>query len=152
YFNYLGNHVDMIDWNSWGHESRMSRHNIGKYSVNKSRLSILDNYDFNNHYPAILLPYRDKDEFTMPLQHYYTLEFYLRRIEKLVLIGWKENKAAFLRLLKSQSNKIKKIIIVDPAPKTVEENLKEIISKPHVEKVLYPDFENFVRTGVEKEL
>lgn len=151
YYALLGSYAEMVDWRGWGTAMQTHKHNLGRYGPDKNKLLIHDVNSFNAHFPAILLPYRDKDEFIMPPSHYYTLKTYFNYVETLIVIGWKGNEAAFNRLLALHYN-IKKIVIVDPNPKQVEENLKDVLSKPNVEKVLYSDFEDFVMTGLEKEM
>ncbi|MEY4877579.1 MAG: hypothetical protein RL708_2729 [Bacteroidota bacterium] len=152
YFELLGNHIDMVDWASWGHEASLNKHHLGRYTTDKSQLKIIGNDNLNNYYPALLLPYRDKDEFTMPLKHFYNMQYYFSHVETLILIGWKGNEDAFNRQLLSHAHGIRKVIIADPNHKIVEKNLKELLSKPNIEKVFYKNFEDFVENGIEKEI
>ena len=64
----------------------------------------------------MLLPYRDKDEFTMPTQHFNYMTDYFNSMETLVIICWKGNEEAFNRQLFQKANRIKKVIIADPNP------------------------------------
>ncbi len=152
YFELLGNHENMIDWNSWGYEQAISKNYIGRFTIDKSKLQLIGNEDLNNFFPALLLPYRDKDEFTMPIGHFYYMRESFNQIETLVIIGWKGNEDAFNRMLFKEGNRIKKVIIADPTHSFVEDNLKPILSRPGVEKVLYKNFEDFVENGIEKEI
>ena len=152
YFELLGKPADMVDWNSWGLELSLHAHYKGRLTIDKSKLLSLAHEEIGNFYPAILLPYRDKDEFTMPPSHFYFMQYYLSHIENLFIIGWKGNEAMFIKTLSSQANRIKKVIIVDPNPKIVEENLKPVLSRHEVLKVNYSDFEDFVTNGLEKEI
>jgi len=152
YYELLGDHVEMVDWNSWGLESTLSDHRNGKLTIDKSKLSICNSNKLGDFYPAILLPYRDKDEFTMPPTHYYQLKRYLSCIENLFVIGWKGNEVLFNKVLNRSAGRIKKVIIVDPNPKTVETNLQSILDKSGVEKVIYNNFEDFIRNGLDKEI
>lgn len=152
YFQILGDHVNMIDWNTWGLESALSKHDLGKYTIDKSRVEIIGSDNLNNFYPALLLPYRDKDEFTMPLRHFYNMQHYFSHVETLIIIGWKGNEAAFNRLLFQHAYKISKIVIADPHPEVVEKNLKPLLSKQNIEKVIYKNFEDFVKNGIKKEI
>jgi hypothetical protein len=65
-----------------------------------------------------------------------------------VVIGWKGNEKLFNQLLKEQANRISKVVIVDPAPEVIEQNLEFLLSRPGVEKKNYNDFEDFVLHGV----
>jgi hypothetical protein len=152
YFQILGDHVNMIDWNTWGYETAMSKHHLGKHTIDKSQIKIISNNDLSNYYPALLLPYRDKDEFIMPLRHFNNMRHYFSNIETLIVIGWKGNEAAFNRLLFQHAHKIRKVVIADPNPEIVEENLKQILSRQNVEKVVYDNFQEFVDNGIEKEI
>jgi hypothetical protein len=125
----------MVDWNSWGLELMLNRNRNGKLTIDKSKLAHFDENNIGDFFPAILLPYRDKDEFTMPPAHYYQLDQYFSYIENLFVIGWKGNEELFNRVLNMRATKISRVIIVDPNPKAVEENLKEILSKPGVTQI-----------------
>lgn len=153
YFKLLGDHLNMIEWNAFGHEWGTSTDNLGKHTIDKSKMKIIEQDDnINHYYPALLIPYRDKDEFTMPLKHFYRMRHYFGDVETLVIIGWKGNEDLFNRQLLNNSNGIRKVIIVDPNPNLVKENLKELLSRDWVETIIYNDFENFVMNGVEKEI
>ncbi|NMC99468.1 MAG: hypothetical protein GYA62_07095 [Bacteroidales bacterium] len=152
YYNLLGDHINMIDWSTWGIEASLHKHNLGKFTIDKSQLKIIGNDNFNNYFPALLLPYRDKDEFIMPLRHFYNMEIYLTYVETLVIIGWKGNEDAFNRLLFQKADRINKVIIADPNPDLVEKNLDPILSRPGVTKTIYKNFEDFVENGIDKEI
>lgn len=153
YVSLLGrNSYNMIDWSGWGMECGIHKHDLGKFTIDKSKMSILEFPEIGSYFPALLLPYRDKDEFTMPPTHYYTMSHYLSEVETLTIIGWKGNEAAFNRLLINRAHRLKKIIIADPNPKLVEDNLKDIISKKGLEIIHYKNFEDYVLNGIDKEL
>ena len=100
----------------------------------------------------MLLPYRDKDEFTMPLQHFNYMTDYFGSAETLVIIGWKGNEDAFNRQLFKKANSIKKVIIADPNPELVEKCLEPILSRPGVTKIIYKNFEDFVENGIDNDI
>ena len=152
HFNLLGNHIDMVDWDMWGTSMQFSPHALGKYTINKSKLQLIDKQNLNNYFPALLLPYLDKDEFVMPLTHFREMQQYIHGIETLVLIGWKGNEAAFNELLYQQANRLKKIIIVNPTPDIVKQNLTKLLSKFKIEPIIYDTFEDFVESGLDKEI
>lgn len=152
YFELLGSHIDMIDWAAWGHEASLNKHHLGRYTIDKSQLKLIGNEDLNNYYPALLLPYRDKDEFTMPLRHFNNMQNYFPHVETLIIIGWKGNEDAFNRLLLQHATRINKIVIADPQHKIVEDNLKDLLLKRNIKPIVYKNFEDFVINGVEKEL
>jgi hypothetical protein len=152
YYTLLGDHITMIDWGTWGNEASINKHHLGKNTIDKSQIKLIGNDDLNNYYPTLLLPYRDKDEFTMPLRHFYNMQHYFSHIETLVIIGWKGNEDAFNGQLLQHAKRIKKVVIADPQHKIVEDNLKELLLRPNIETVVYKHFEDFVLNGVDKEL
>ena len=153
YYELLGNYVNMIDWtHSFGMESSINKNRLGKFTIDKSKLSIIDTNNLLDYFPALLLPYRDKDEFTMPLRHFINMQFYFQYVETLVIIGWKGNEEAFNRQLLQHAQRIKKVVIADPDANTVIKNLEPLLSKFNIKPVVYNNFEHFVNEGVDKEL
>jgi hypothetical protein len=148
----LGDPVSMIDWGSWGYEASINKYDLGKNTIDRSQIKLIGNDDLNNYYPALLLPYRDKDEFTMPLRHFFNMQHYLQCVETLVIIGWKGNEDSFNSQLIQQTSQVKKVVIADPQPDVVKHNLKELFLRAHIETIVYKDFEDFVMNGVDKEL
>ena len=153
YFEILGTNIDMVDWDGYGSERMVNKDDLGKFTIDKGKIEIIQLGQLNNYFPAMLLPYRDKDEFTMPHIHLYKMMDYMRGTEVLVLIGWKGNEAAFNRLLISTASNIRKIIIVDPKADVVKKNLEELIAhRKAAEIITYETFESFVEEGVDKEI
>lgn len=153
YFELLGNHLEMPGWGGWGDETWLNQHGNGRITIDKSRLSTLKQDRIDEYYPAMLLPYRDKDEFTMPTAHFNKLQAYLNHVETLIIIGWKGNENVFNRVLLEQANKIRRVIIVDINPSDVEKHLQPLLSRNSVEKIVYDKgFEDFIVKGLEKEL
>ncbi|MCW8912901.1 MAG: hypothetical protein OQK06_06205 [Flavobacteriales bacterium] len=153
YFELLGNHIDMIDWNSsYGMEKTINKHDLGKFTIDKSKMQIINTNNLGDYFPALLLPYRDKDEFTMPLRHFHNMQNYFQYVETLIIIGWKGNEEAFNRQLLKHAKRIKKIVIADPDSATVIKNLTPLLSKFNIEPVVYDNFEHFVNEGLDKEL
>jgi hypothetical protein len=152
YFKLLGNHTSMVDWSSWGRVTGMNKYNLGKYPVNMNKIEIIGNNSAQEYFPALLLPYRDKDEFAMPVKHFDNLNHYLHYVETLVIIGWKGNEDAFNKLLLKSADKIKKVIIADPNAKIVSENIGEFLSQKSIQPVYYDSFEHFVLSGIDKVL
>jgi len=152
YFELLGNHVNMIDWSTWGHELQISESGLGKHTIDKSQIKIVPKGNANDFYPALLIPYRDKDEFTMPIRHFYNMHTYFSYIETLVIIGWKGNEVAFNRQLTQYSTMLKKVIIADPDAKLVAKNIEPLLKKYKITPIIYENFERFVDVGIDKEL
>jgi len=153
YYELLGDHENMIDWSTWGINSEQNKHQLGKYTIDKSQLQLIGDENLNDYFPALLLPYRDKDEFTMPLSHYMNMYSYIGNVETLIIIGWKGNEESFNNLIFTHGHQIKKVIIADPNPEIVEQNLKPLISKISKENVIYyKDFEDFVLNGLDLEV
>lgn len=117
YYNLLGDMRQTVESTSWGME--------GKYSLNKDlirRISASDNQSL--HYPALLLPYRDKDEFVMPYQMQHALTQCFNGVSELFLIGWKGNEEVFNARLKTHAHGLRKITIVNPKAAEVRQNLE----------------------------
>jgi hypothetical protein len=78
---------------------------------------------------------------------------YLHNIETVVIIGWKGNEDAFNRLLFRNGTKINRVIIVDPFPDIIKNNLKPLIDKiSKTNLMLFNTFEDFVLNGFENEI
>ena len=152
YFKLLGNPTNMIDGSTWGYETTLNKHHLGRYTIDKSQLQLIGEEDLNNFFPALLLPYRDKDEFTMPIQHFNYMTDYFNSVETLVVIGWKGNEEAFNRQLFQNANRIKKVIIADPNPDLVEKYLEPILSRQGITKIIYKNFEDFVENGIDNDI
>lgn len=149
YYEILGRPQDMLDWNSYGKETFSHDHGIGRFTIDKSKLQLIGSNDLEQFYPALLLPYRDKDELTMPLKHYHCMTGYLNNIENLYIIGWKGNEKVFNKLLITHANKIKKLVIADPNPQLVDGNLSKVLSGKPIEVVHFKGgFEDFVDNGI----
>ena len=153
YYELLGDNENMIDWSTWGLESERNEHRLGKFTIDKSQLHLISSDDVNNYFPALLLPYRDKDEFTMPLRHFMNMQTFIGQIETLIIIGWKGNEIQFNNLLFTQGSRINKIIIADPNPTTIEQNLYPLIQNIKRGNIIhYKNFEDFVLNGLDKEI
>lgn len=151
YYTLLGDHINMIDWtNTFGTEVTINKYGLGKYTIDKSKLQIIMDHP-NNYFPALLLPYRDKDEFTMPFRHYNKMKSYFGYVETLIIIGWKGNEEAFNKKLLQHGHKINKIIIADPNPKEVLKNIQPLLSRNKINPTIYNNFEHFVIDGLDKE-
>lgn len=123
YFNLLGAPSETVERNSWGTEAMLNLDRKGRYSINKNRIEIIPKGSQDPFYPALLLPYRDKDEFVMPYQHHHALDFCLGHVKELYLIGWKGNEELFNRRLKEKASSLTKIVIVNPNSDEVKNHL-----------------------------
>lgn len=121
YYYLLGDYKKMVLRSSWGIEQEMNPNRVGRYTINKNAIELLDGT--RPFLPALQLPYRDKDEFVMPFDHYHYLKNAMHDVEDLFLIGWKGNEFAFNRLLKMHSGSLRRIIIVNPDADNVIKNL-----------------------------
>jgi hypothetical protein len=122
YYHYLGDITEMLG--SWGAEYHLHDNFLGKFTPNKNRISVIPKNTLDAYFPALLLPYRDKDEFIMPYDHYYSMDFILPDAEEIYLIGWKGNEKLFNRELKRKLKKGCKFIIVNPKADEVIQNLR----------------------------
>lgn len=152
FYELLGSYSEMIDWQGWGWEAKLNPNGLGKFGINKSRLTIIDNGNEGLYFPGLLLPYRDKDEFTMPNEHFENMYHYISNVKTLIVIGWKGNERLFNQIFKAQAIKLERVVIVDPEPATVENNLDFLLSKDGIEKKNYSDFEQFVLHGLNDEI
>jgi hypothetical protein len=121
YYDMMGGYNKMLLISSWGIEQEMNPNHVGRYTINKNRIEIINGTQ--PYLPALQLPYRDKDEFVMPFDHYHYLKDAMHEVEVLFLIGWKGNEFAFNRLLKMHAGSLKKIVIVNPDADNVIQNL-----------------------------
>ena len=151
YFELLGDYTTMIDWHSYTKELQMNSNRVGKHTVNKSNLSVIHPGNENLYFPSLLIPYRDKDEFTMPTSHFWDLQHCMSYVEKLVIIGWKGNERHFNQLLESRGINIKKVIIVDPCPDAVLKQLPFLATAGIEITEFKGGFETFVKTGLDEE-
>ncbi len=142
YFQVLGDHLSMVDWHSFGTEAMID--GIGKITIDKGKIKLFQASDMDSYFPSILLPYRDKDEFSMPPRHLHSLIGQLGRTENLFVIGWKGNESAFNKMLVQQAHNLKRIVIINPDKQTVMDNLVNIVGKSTVELVFYTSFEEFI--------
>lgn len=148
YYHYLGDVTEMLGM--WGHEYHLSDNFVGRFTPNKNRISVIPQNTVNPYLPTLLLPYRDKDEFLMPYDHYYAMDFILPDAEEIYLIGWKGNEKLFNKELKKKINKNCKIIIVNPKPDEVKLNLINAGIKITDENTsVIEDFEKFINTEID---
>ncbi len=144
YFQMLGELDEVIAQNSWGLEWAIDKNNKGRFTINKNLLQIIPKISNDVFLPALLLPYRDKDEMVMPYDHFMAMEHCMRNIEELYLIGWKGNEDLFNCLLQRHSSKLKKIIIVNPEDKVVNYYLSKYLDLSKIKIEVVKDFETFV--------
>ncbi|TVR41071.1 MAG: hypothetical protein EA392_02470 [Cryomorphaceae bacterium] len=144
YFEILGDIDDMIDINSWGPEQFNDEFHRGRYTIAKSKLEVIPKGRETDFFPALLIPYRDKDEVLMPYEHVETLKHAIDRIEELYLIGWKGNERLFNKKLERARN-LKRLIIVNPEAKEVEKRIVNCLPKGVKPEIIHVhDFEEFV--------
>ena len=153
YFNLIGDIGEVIAENSWGHEYSMDKNSRGRFTINKNLIEHITGNVNDVYLPALLLPYRDKDEMIMPYDHFNALTHLgISKIEELYLIGWKGNENLFNRELRKHANMIKKIVIVNPNPEEVKHNLSEYLDLSRYEIEEIKDFETFVFNHLDKYL
>ncbi len=146
YFQYLGEEKDMIDWFSFGLEAMFHEHRIGRLTINKWKLQLFkDDKSIGQYFPALLIPYRDKDELTFPANHYDAMSSFIGQTETLYLIGWKGNERIFNKILLNDIKQLKTVVIADPASDNVESNLSAIIKRFNPQILRYKTFDDFVQ-------
>ena len=145
YYELIGNLDETVEFGSWGMESGNNIHRNGRYTLNKNLITLIPKESSAPYLPALLLPYRDKDEFVIPYQQHYALTACMEKIQELFLIGWKGNEALFNRKLKNYAHHLKKVTIVNPRPEEVRRNLLKAgldLDRFEIEEVY--NFETFV--------
>lgn len=140
YYKFLGKY--MLSKSSWGAEARNDTKGIGKLNPNKANLKLFSNDE--TYFPALLVPYRDKDEFIMPYHHQTGMEFVMTKVEELVLIGWKGNEKLFNDKLKKRVRKLKKITIANPDIESVKNELSKYLDLTKYEIQEARNFEDYV--------
>jgi len=141
-YRIAGDLNEMVAKNSWGEALQLQEHRLGRFTMNKERIEKIQ--PGNLYFPAVLLPYRDKDEMVMPYKHHYALQFLLGDVEEICLIGWKGNEKVFNALLKQQLRKLKKVTVVNPEPELVWENVADSLPIDHKQVEIINTFEEFV--------
>ena len=142
YYNLLGSIPDMICSSSWALEQIPEAQNVGKFTLNKNRIKSFGNNGFN-YFPALLMPYRDKDEFVMPYLHMLSMQESLRSIEDLFLIGWKGNEDNFNHYIKTYATNLKRIVIVNPNTEDVKASLAKVLDLGKYKFEYINSFEEF---------
>lgn len=146
YYDHLGSPYEMIKQNSWGHYQGMTENRNGKWSINKNKIELIKAKP-ELYFPALLIPYRDKDETVMPYYHYQQMQNYIHSIQDLYLIGWKGNEKVFNTLLSRAGSRINRIYIVNPNRQEVEDNLpKEFLKNKEI--IHYKEFSEFVKQEI----
>jgi len=124
--------------------TQFSSHGKGRITINKSKIVKTTDNNPDQVFPALLIPYRDKDDFLMPADHFHHMRSYIDSMETLVIIGWKGNEDAFNKQLKRASN-LKRLFIVDIDCQSVENRLPENIKKSPIKiKHFNRGFEDFI--------
>lgn len=130
YFGLLGYGQDAIAQNSWGLEAGNSPNGLGRFALNRDLIEVIPPNAKEAYVPALLIPYRDKDELVMPYRHQAVMNTALGHTEELIIIGWKGNERVFNHRLKKEATAVKKITIVDPDPMTVIAHLERDLGIP----------------------
>ncbi len=126
---------------------------LGRYTIEKNNIDLINPNIVKNktmvYYPALLLPYRDKDDFVMPEKHQNVLRYWVDSIEEITMIGWKAKEELFNLNLKNIRN-LKRLIIVNPKPENVKENLKDYIDFSKIEVIEVSNFEDYIFKFMDK--
>lgn len=154
YYDFLGDFNSMIHARAWGPEKTANKNGLGKYTVNKNKIELIQHNTGRSYFPALLMPYRDKDEFVMHYDHQNAMQWFAGEMEELYLIGWKGNEDVFNRMLKTHAHNLRKIVIVNPMERTKQEvssnmrNYLDLENKIQVEAI--DTFEDFVLNEMDK--
>lgn len=139
YYEILGSAREMVNGSSYGMEMHGKRK--GRYSLDKLKIEIVRPDQVA--YPALLLPFKEKDEFVMPYYHQTALRILLPKVKRLVVIGWKGSEQLFLNLLRDTAQGIIQVVVVNPEADEVRKVLFPYLP-PQVEWRHVKDFETFV--------
>jgi hypothetical protein len=137
YYNLISNFA----FYSWGYEAMLNEKRIGRYKPNRNAISRLSNKEMEHSFPAILMPYRNKDEIMMSYKMFDASCFLVNKIKEVYLIGWKGNERIFNEYVLSKTEGAKKVIIVNPNPDEVKKNINIPFKG---ENITYNRFEEFV--------
>lgn len=138
YYEILGEYQQMVNEYSYSYEKGTKK--FGKHFLDKMQIQITKD---EPSYPALLLPFKEKDEFVMPYHHQTALGFVMGDVERLFVIGWKGSEQLFLQQLE-KANRIKEVIIVNPEFENVKANLERHI-KSECKWIHVTDFESFIK-------
>jgi hypothetical protein len=141
FYQILGEYRSMVNDFSYTYEKENNP--VGKHSLDKLQIQVIND---EPAYPALLLPFKEKDEFVMPYHHKSALKFVLSDVERLFVVGWKGSEQLFLEHLE-KAYRLKEVIIVNPEYDTVKSNLEKHIKSEcnwnHIE-----NFEVFIKSEV----
>lgn len=151
YFRIIGNYDEVIAQNTWGHEYHNDKHARGRFTINKNLIEQIPENTQDIYFPSLLIPYRDKDEMTMPYDHFNAMKHSIGEVEELYLIGWKGNEDLFNRQFK-QAHRLNKIVIVNPQAEIVKCNLSKYIDLSQIKVEVIKDFESFIIDHLDKYL
>lgn len=140
YYGLLGD--GMLTTHGWGVEAGHHANHIGKLTPNRDKIKVMASG--SHYFPALLLPYRDKDEFVMPYNQQMQMEHTMPWIEELVLIGWKGNENLFNTKLKKQVQRLRKITIANPDVEGVKKELGNYLDLSKYAIQAVKSFEDYV--------
>jgi hypothetical protein len=148
YYDMLGALSRNVYQGAWAMEATVHPRDVGRFTINKNRIKNFSS-SHSNFFPALLMPYKHKDEFVMPYPHFHALRTYLEHVEEIYLIGWKGNEGAFNHQINQHASNLKKIIIVNPDANSVKENLTKVIKTDKIQFEVISTFEEFVRNKMD---
>lgn len=107
------------------------------------------NFD-NNHLnssktflPQLLIPFTDKDDFVMPIEHRETLSNNLNKIDEILVIGWKGTEYVFQELLKTKIGpKPVRVFVVNMEDKSIQTTLQTAL--PNAQWTFHGSFSDFM--------
>lgn len=97
-----------------------------------------------SYYPALFLPFKEKDDFVLPTKHHTSLKHYLGDIQDVLIIGWKGEETLFNELLKSRLNSRKiNLTVVDPNSGEVWKKMEKVFDISSFTE--YKSFSEFIQ-------
>ncbi len=95
--------------------------------------------------PQLLLPLKNKDEFVMPNSHLNYLKKYLKKVDAILIIGWKGTEEKFQNLLQECIGEMKlEITTVNNGDNTVDYVMKKCLPNANIKSYNYslsPEYE-----------
>lgn len=162
-FDKIQNVYDIEDMANWVYEHVEDLDELTyEYIVNQEDIKVVNNWwtkpspgagaiqvsaERYMLYPAIFLPFKDKDDFVMPNEHTSSLRHHLNGIKDILVIGWKGEEAVFNKLLNTHihQNDISLTIV---APKkdapSIKRKMEDTLKKEIKTYKQYDSFTAFI--------
>ncbi len=89
-----------------------------------------------NYFPQLLIPFKDKDDFSMPDMHLNILTYLLSKVEDVLVVGWKGSEAKFNKLLQEQlSHKALNFYYANYTDNSIKDIYSELLPKAQIRNI-----------------